>query len=373
VLIFLLQSVLFQPLVSLFLRYKIQTMRKQLLFVSLVAFAGTASAQVTITDLDQPQIMEVFQQATDTMGTQNEGASGPSITYNMSTLLNQGQDSLTFTNAQWTPYDTSYPGANISIVLNTGDAYTYVMMNNSVLEVHGQAADPFGNGVIPLTFTNPETQMIFPAAYGSSFADTAGGVNQFYLGYDPGIGFTIDSVIIHTTITKNSDFDGWGSLTSPLGTFNVLRQNTYRKQVDTIDIYAFGSWTYEAFTQVDSLRNYTYWANGIGFPVVELTDQDDQGSITDATWLVSMPAVTGIPTNETQTIVAYPNPVSDVFTVETSVEEGTIEIIDMTGRVVKTQMITSKTTRMNMTDLASGMYTYRVVGVNQQGKVQVAH
>jgi hypothetical protein len=372
-LILTVKSVFFRRPVSLFLRHKIQAMRKQLLALSLVGLAGTAGAQVTITDLDQPGILEVFQQAYDTTGTQNEGAAGPSITYSFGSLLNQGQDSLTFTNSQWTPYDTSYPGANIAIVQNAGEAYIYALMNSSVLEVHGQAADPFGNGVIPLTFTNPETQMIFPAAYGSSFADTAGGVNQFYLGYDPGIGFTIDSVIIHTTITKNSDFDGWGSLTSPLGTFNVLRQNTYRKQVDTIDIFAFGMWTYEAFTQVDSLRNYTYWANGIGYPVVELTDQDDLGSITDASWLVSMPAVTGIPVNETTTIVAYPNPVSDIFTVETAMEEGSIEIIDMTGRVVKTQVINSKTTRMNMSDLASGMYTYRVVGTNQQGKVQVSH
>lgn len=348
-------------------------MRKQLLFVSCVAIAGVAGAQTTITDLDQPQIMEVFQQCRDTTGTQNEGPAGPSITYAFGSLLNQGQDSLTFTNTQWTPYASSYPGSNIAIIQNAGDAYIYTMMNNSILEIHGQAFDPFGNGVIPLIFTNPETQMIYPAAYGSSFADTAGGVNQFYMGYDPGIGFTIDSVIIHTTITKNSDYDGWGSLTSPLGTFNVLRQNTYRKQVDTVDIFAFGMWTYDAFVQVDSLRSYSYWANAIGFPVVELTDQDDLGQITDASWLLAMPAVTGIPVNETTTIIAYPNPVSDFFTVETSVEEGTIEIIDMTGRVVKSQVINSNTTRMNMSDLASGMYTYRVVGTSQQGKVQVAH
>ncbi len=350
-------------------------MRKQLLFVSLVAFAGTASAQVTITDLDQPQILQVFQQATDTTGTQNEGVAGPAIPYMFGTLQNQGQDSLTFTNSQWTAYSANYPNSNLAIIQNTGDAYIYTMMNSSVLEMHGQAADPFGNGIIPLTFTNPETQMIFPAAYGSSFGDTAGGVNKFYMGFDPGIGFTVDSAQIHTTIIKASDYDGWGSLTSPLGTFNVLRQNTYRKQIDTIDIYAFGSWTYAIFTQVDSLRTYTYWTNGIGFPIVELTDQGDQGTISNATWLVSLPTVTSTDPIfvECFGVSAYPNPASTTATFATPLATGSIEFLDMTGRVVKSQIINSSTTTVDVSDVANGMYIYRVVGTNQQGQIQVAH
>lgn len=349
-------------------------MKKQLLFLSLVAFAGTASAQVTITAADQAPLLSVFHQGRDTTQTQSEGGAGASQTYAFSGLLNQGEDSMTFTNVQWTPYGASFPQANLAIVQNLGDAYIYATQSSTMLEINGQAADPLGTGMIALVFSNPETQMIFPAALGSSFGDTAGGVTQFYYGMDPGIGFTVDSVRIHTLVTKESDFDGWGSLTSPLGTFNVLRQNTFRKQVDTIDIYAFGSWAPAFFSQEDSTRTYTYWTNGIGFPLVELTDQGDQGQITNCTWLVSNPTVTGIPTNDnSNTIVAYPNPVSDVLNVQTSVEEGSIEVIDMTGRVVKTANINSTSTRIDVSDLAAGMYTYRVVGQNQQGKVQVAH
>lgn len=349
-------------------------MKKQLLVLSLAAVAGTASAQITITAADQAPMLTVFNQARDTTQTQNEGGSGPSVTYNFAALLNQSEDSLTFTLPQWTPYGASYPQSNLSIVINQGDAYIYSTQSSTMLEINGQAADPLGNGIIPLTFTNPETQMIFPAAYGSSFGDTAGGTNQFYMGYDPGVGFTVDSVRIHTYITKDSDFDGWGSITTPLGTFNTLRQNTYRKQIDTIDIYAFGNWAPAFFSQTDSTRTFTYWTNGVGFPLVELTAQDDLGMITNATWLVSNPTVTGIPANDnSNNIIAYPNPVADVLTIQTTVEEGSIEVIDMTGRVVQTAVINSTSTRIDMSDLAAGMYTYRVVGQNQQGKIQVAH
>jgi hypothetical protein len=259
-------------------------------------------------------------------------------------------------------------------MVNQGDAYIYTTLNSSVLEVNGQAADPFGNGIIPISFANPETQMVYPASYGSSFGDTAGGISQFYLGYDPGIGFPIDSVRLHTYIYKASDFDATGTLTSPLGTFNVLRQNTYRKQIDTIDIYVFGLWTYEAFTIVDSTRTYSYWTNGIGYPLVELTDQDDLGAITNTWWLTANPTVTGISeTNNSSAVVIYPNPANNDFTVQTETSTGSIEVLDITGRVVKTSIINSTLTRVDVSDLASGMYTYRVVGTAQQGKVQVAH
>ena len=349
-------------------------MRKNLLALSLVALAGSAFAQTTITAADQPMIMEVFQQATDTTQTQSEGASGTGQTYAFTGLLNQGQDSVTFTAPQWTPDSATFTSSNICIQVNTGDAYIYANMTGSILEINGQAMDPFGGGMIAVTFADPETQMIFPASLGSSFTDLAGGTSQFYLGYDPGIGFTIDSVRIHTYINKTSNYDGDGTLQSPLGTFNVLRQNTFRKQIDTIDIYAFGSWAPAFYSQVDSARTYSYWANNIGYPVVELTDQDDLGQITEAKWLVSNPAVTGIPTNHNDHVItAYPNPVADVLTIQTVVENGSIEIIDMTGRVVKTATINSTTTRLDLSDLTAGMYTYRVVGTAQQGKVQVVH
>lgn len=348
-------------------------MKKQLLFLTLAAAAGTLNAQVTITAADQPTPLQVFHTTRDTTMTASEGPSGTGQNYNFSGLLDQAEDSVTFTLPQWTQYGSSYPQSNTAIIVNAGDAYIYGNMTSSVLEINGQAADPLGNGIMPLVFSNPETQMIFPAAYGSSFADTAGGHNQFYLGYDPGIGFTIDTVRIRTGIYKNSDFDGSGTATTPLATYNVLRQNTYRLQIDTIDIYAFGSWAYEFFIQRDSARTYAYWANGIGFPVVELTSNDDLGDINVASWMKQAPTLTGVAAHESgNTVIAYPNPSADVITFQTSATEGAIEILDMTGRVVKTAVINSNNTMIDVTDLASGMYTYRVNGVTT-GKVQIAH
>lgn len=350
-------------------------MKKQLLLLTGIAAVTGATAQVTLTQADLPAPFTVVHIANDTTMTQSPGNGGPSQTYAFSSLLNQGEDSLTFTLPQFTPYGQMYPMSNMAEILNLGDAFIYATVTPTELLINGQAFDPLGTGIVPLTYMNPETQMIFPAAYGSSFADTATGFAQFFLGIDPGIGFVIDSVRVHSWVSKNSEYDGWGSCQTPLNTFNVLRQNTFRKQIDTIDIFAFGAWAPNFFSQVDSSRKFTYWANSIGFPVVELTDQDDLGQITDATWLAIMPTVTGIPVSDIPagTVSAYPNPATDILTFETPSSEGSIEIVDLSGRVVKVVAVTSTTTRVDVSDLASGMYTYRLNGQAAAGKVQIAH
>lgn len=348
-------------------------MKKSLLAIAGLSVLTSVSAQTTITTADLPALFTVIHQTRDTTMTQSPGGSGIAQTYNFTALLDQQEDSTTFTNPMWTPFGSSFPQSNMALMINQGDAYVYAENTGTELLIHGQAAD-LGTGLIAITFTNPETQTIFPAAYGADFADTAGGITQFYLGVDPGIGFLVDSVRVHTNVVKYSDYDAWGSAQTPLGTYNVLRQNTWRRQIDTIDIYAFGQWAPNFFSQSDSTRTYSYWTNGIGSPIVELTDQDDLGSITDCRWVLSAPAVTGIPSNDNSASVnAYPNPATDAIAFSTPEGKGAVELIDVTGRVVKSVVINSDITRMDVSDLAAGSYTWRVIGSNTQvGKFQIA-
>ncbi len=349
-------------------------MKKSLLAIAGLTVLTAVNAQTTITTADLPALLTVIHQTRDTTMTQSPGGSGIAQTYNFTALLDQEEDSTTFTNPMWTPFGSAFPQANMALMINQGDAYLYAENTGTELLIHGQAADPLGTGTIAILFTNPETQVTFPAAYGGGFADTAGGVTQFYLGIDPGIGFTVDSVRIHSNIVKYSDYDAWGSAQTPLGTYNVLRQNTWRRQIDTIDIFAFGQWAPNFFSQADSTRTYSYWTNGIGSPIVELTDQDDLGQITDCRWIKTNPTVTGIPSTENAPVInAYPNPATDAIAFSTPEGKGSVELIDVTGRVVKTAVINSDVTRIDVSDLAAGSYTWRVIGTNMQvGQLQIA-
>jgi hypothetical protein len=64
-------------------------------------------------------------------------------------------------------------------------------------------------------------------------------------------------------------------------------------------------------------------------------------------------------------IKSYPNPVSDVLTVETSVAETSqLEIIDAVGRVVFKQNVESGNYQISTTDLVKGMYIVRLSNKN---------
>ena len=53
----------------------------------------------------------------------------------------------------------------------------------------------------------------------------------------------------------------------------------------------------------------------------------------------------------------YPNPSSEVVTIESNMTEGTIQIIDLTGKVVANQTVNGVTTAFNTATLTNGMYT----------------
>jgi hypothetical protein len=69
-------------------------------------------------------------------------------------------------------------------------------------------------------------------------------------------------------------------------------------------------------------------------------------------------ASVGLSENATSTSLSvYPNPSSDVVTIESNMTEGTIQIIDLTGKVVANQTVNGVATAFNTAALSNGMYT----------------
>lgn len=354
-------------------------MKKSLLTLATCAIVSALSAQITITQSDIAPIYTGVLQVNDTTPVVTPGTPGASQTYNLTGLNTQTTDTFLFTSPAFTPYVSSFPGSNLSVIINSNLAYLYFNLTASVFEVVGQAADPIGSGIILVPFTNYETQLTFPCTYNTAYTDVAAGTGRTYLGYDPGIGFQVDSVLIHTTVFKNSLVDGWGSATTPLGTFNVIRINTLRLQVDTIDIQAFSSWIPAAFSQMDSTRTYSYWTNGIGFPLAELQDHLDFGTITKATWLPATPSQIGISEfANTIEMNVFPNPsIETVSFATTGSFVSEIRLLDANGKLVRTAIVESENTVMNVADLSAGMYFYQACDVNgnvlDKGKLSIAH
>jgi len=67
--------------------------------------------------------------------------------------------------------------------------------------------------------------------------------------------------------------------------------------------------------------------------------------------------VLGLDESANVNLSVYPNPASEVVTIESNITEGSIQIIDLTGKVVANQTVNGAATAFNTTALTNGMYT----------------
>jgi hypothetical protein len=356
-------------------------MKKQLLSgLAIAAFTGL-SAQITITSNDIAALYTVVLQANDTLPTVTAGPAGTNQNWDYSALANHRVDSLEYTLPQFTPYGSFFPSANRAIITAPGSNpfYSYFDLNSSIFQVTGAAFDVIGTGVVPINFSNPETQITFPSTYNTSFVDTSMGMFQMYYGQDPGIGFTVDSFRIHIWVKKTSNIDGWGTVTTPSMTnVNCIRQNALRVEYDTIDIYAFGNWAPAFFNQQDSNRVYTHWANGVGFPVCEITDAQDLGTITSGNYLLSSSVIGVNEHQNSNASTAFPVPANDILYIRFTGDVAGLNVYDINGRLVQRTGVNGLDgTSINVRELPNGIYFYELMDTNgaSMGKTRfsVAH
>jgi hypothetical protein len=103
-----------------------------------------------------------------------------------------------------------------------------------------------------------------------------------------------------------------------------------------------------------------------GMQVITYLYTDTNGCEASAMDTITVNACTGITENGNATFSLYPNPASGSFWF-TSKENGTMELLDVNGQLLKTEMIISGKQEIQLNGFAEGIYTVRFTAVN--GKV----
>lgn len=356
-------------------------MKKPLLLSLFAMGVVAANAQITITVADIAAPPAVIYQANDTIPTISVGSAGAGMTWNFTGLSNDGVDTINFHNFATAP-NPAYAGSNLVFQDGWQPSYGYLVNNASMLSSKGFAgmAD-FGNGPTPINqkITPYETIITYPATMGTNFTSDYRTNYTVYFGIDPGAGFVIDSLRSHGSAHKVGTVDAWGSLTTPLGTYNVIRMKETKVSHDTTDAFItlLGGWQNGIDTNADSSASYTWWANGVGFPLVEA--RMDSLALNNVTWLLAPPAST-VGISEATAMIpvnVYPNPAqTEINLMMPSANVKAVKIYDITGRLTGTFAITADVTTINTAELANGSYTYTVIGndneVMNRGKFTVA-
>ncbi|MDQ3072247.1 MAG: T9SS type A sorting domain-containing protein [Bacteroidota bacterium] len=198
---------------------------------------------------------------------------------------------------------------------------------------------------IAFPYSSPDVLYSFPLSYGKNDSS----FSSFEIGF-PGLFY------FKREQQRVNKVDAWGKLTTPYGTWDVIRLRSELKSRDTIATSDSTGMRMEPMTTIE----YHWLAKGIGIPVMVVT-----GTITDDTFVPELvklyeknqnPVSTSINAEEQAgTISIYPNPAySDISIV--SPEIGNAILSDILGKEVLFKELIKGVNVIDISHLTPGIY-----------------
>jgi len=303
------------------------------IFITSFLTSGFAFGQIIIDKNDMPEKGDTARVSTGlNMSITDPSETGENYTWDFSDLTPVKQRIDTFVNVMSTPQPAGalfllsadfalrmagnlpFPGVPVS------DPYQYYKSSNSAFKMVGFALKMQGFG-IPATFDEPDILYKFPLAYGN--------VDSSFSGTDmtiPGTGY------LQVERKRVNSVDGWGTLITPYGTFDVLRVKSEVEERDSIYIES-------QETGINVPYSYTeYKWLGKNQKIPLLTIRDILGGIV-VEYADSIRGTLDIPENRITIsgVSAFPNPVTNKATILFNVKQKStvsLTIVDISGKQV---------------------------------------
>ena len=193
------------------------------------------NAQITMTQGDFPSIGDVLIDAVDTLAdTLDIGMPGANQSWDFSGLQEGLVVATSVIDPDTTAFAADFPNANVGLETEGFISYGNISADSiidfgSVVEIMGMST---------LTYLTPHSKLYeLPLQFGSAFTDDY--FQQTTLeGFPP-----YDSVRTTRTTHRDVVVDGWGQVTTPIGTFNVLRAQSNDTTVNILEGLIGGTWS----------------------------------------------------------------------------------------------------------------------------------
>lgn len=300
--------------------------------LALAFFQGNSQVSIPYDSLKMKIGERHFDAICEYIGT---GDSGANVVWDFSTLTKTSSTESRSLVTDTFLSEASY--INYNPIANT---YQYIFEDSSKRELLGTRD---GNTGQFLPYKKPLNLIYFPLNYNSVFFDTA-----LVSNYDSDLEDTI-----HTTVYTVAKTDGYGTLTTPLGTYNdVLR--VYKKNKGIVVFGSLGTAEYES-------ESYLWYASGYSMDLMYINILNINGQISYSTTYLDDPNLQNTKINNLANEVSiYPNPTSDYINIKTNSPNISVEIYDITGKSV----YNGNENKVNVSDLKKGMYTVVVLDLN---------
>jgi len=334
---------------------KNEKMKKNLLIVSLL-LSGAAAAQFTQTNepaLNASQAMFELEETADPYAT----FTGVGQTWDYSSYFGIDNSPRTFSviDPATTPQAATFTSSTKAIQIE-GFITTFISSDASTRISQGFAyVDGTDTTVVDLS-SNTELLMNYPMDVTNSLVDTYGG--------------TVNTTLVATPFACTGNdvatVDGSGTLILNAATTlsNVLRYHLVDTATATIPIIG----------QVQIVRNqYEYYQLGSNqempvFIYASLGIAIGGGAPTYTTVVLSEVAPDGylsINTNELSTVTVYPNPATDVISVNGLTSNATLTLIDAQGKTITTQSVEAGVASMDIAHVTAGVYFLNITSNNE--------
>jgi hypothetical protein len=228
-------------------------------------------------------------------------------------------------------------------------------------DASGHKTTGFGANIngIPTSVKYDQIDVIydFPMDYGNN-----SGSDASYLISVPTIG------TYGQNFSRSKEVDGWGTVSTPFGTFDCLRVKTTLTTTDTLYLDAAG-----IGSSIPRGTEYIYdWiAKSEGIPVFTAI-ANAAGVVTAASYLTEH--LTSTESYATGSVKLFPNPTSGRINIESDLR-GNYLLFDLTGKLIKRDEFEAFT-KIDLSSVKSGLYTITLIAKNGQmisKRVEILH
>jgi len=296
--------------------------------------------QIVVNSQDMPITGNTYTKSiAATTGNIDYKQTGSNYIWDFSSLVPINQTVDTFVSVMQTPifyYPTFITSANQAlkqpninlVVLQMTNVYNFLNNNTNAYNLIGYAAQISGIPV-PLKYDNPDRIFKFPLNYGNvDSSSSQASLNLTGYGY------------FKETKKRKNFVDGYGTLVTPYGSFQVVRVKSIIYQKDSLHLDTI---PVNLPAVERNITEYKWIAKNHGIPLLEITETS-MGMLPAITTTISYKdstrnlAVIEKPSTTNDWFKVYPNPAKDNFFIDFKLVTSSnikIEIFDITGNKIK--------------------------------------
>ena len=342
---------------------------KLLLLLPIAFVSPLLWGQISIDQTDMPSVGDYIPRKSDTMTVlPGPGGSGPNQVWNFTTLSNYViTENTTVVSVASTPNGNQFGSSNMAMT-NDNASYLYFNKNAQSFSTQGLSGDLLGTGVINAVFNPDLTLHQFPRTFGSSFSDTYG-INVTVPGQ--AINPLLSQINFKRTSLVHDTTDAWGQLTTPYGTYDVLRIHTMEVLSDSIWAQPLfpPTWTLVS-TSTDTTHSYSWVGKGGKLAIAEMSF-DTLGLPKIFKW-TELPGIgVGLEETSLSKISIYPNPCSNQVCIQNFNPEE-ISVFNLYGQKVAVEkMAMPSGTLLTLEALVKGVYFIETTKDQVKQKTQI--